>query len=352
MTHVRVRRQPSLFAWAVVAMLDESPPLQHNCAQMGGNCILAETNLAQSSYMLHSFQTYQPNSLHDQKHPTSHTISSDTLKNDLKSAFEDIESSNVPQIRGVEVFTAHEPSMGGGFADIYEGAYHGHRVAVKRIRVHAIQPSMRQSLSMALIREAVLWFKCKHDSITPLIGLAQDIFPGNLVLVMPWMDQGDFRSYMRSRNVWKETPAVCADVVRQWIVQIVSGLAYMHAKYIVHGDLHTKNVLVDSDGTLKLTDMGHSTISDGTPLAYASVHGGGLINFTAPELLDPPSFGRVNARPTHESDIYSFACIVFEIFAGHAPFHDCNFCQIIRKVVDEQRKPSRPATYPRGCGIY
>ena len=81
----------------------------------------------------------------------------------------------------------------------------------------------------------------------------------------------------------------------------------------MHSDLHGGNILVDDNGRARLTDFGMALIAEGTAYNYGSLHGGGAIRCSAPELLDPEEFGFENSRPTFQSDIYAFGCICFEV---------------------------------------
>lgn len=56
-----------------------------------------------------------------------------------------------------------------------------------------------------------------------------------------------------------------------------------------------------------------SVIADATPYNYGSIHGGGAIRWTAPELIAPEDFGSDTRRPTCSSDVYSFACVCVEV---------------------------------------
>lgn len=104
----------------------------------------------------------------------------------------------------------------------------------------------------------------------------------------------------------------------------------MRDEGVTHGDLHPvrtpilahlnvahtllkPNILVDDAGKVKLTDLGLSVIVDGTPYRYGSKHGGGLVNYTAPELIDKTPFGLESRRPTPESDVFSFGCVAFAV---------------------------------------
>lgn len=65
-------------------------------------------------------------------------------------------------------------------------------------------------------------------------------------------------------------------------------------------------------------------LAEATPLKYASIHGGGALQFCAPELHDPDAFGTTSTRPTTACDIYAFACVAIEV-------NDTSYRNYIRK---------------------
>ena len=100
------------------------------------------------------------------------------------------------------------------------------------------------------------------------------------------------------------------------LYEIASGLAYLHGEGIVHGDLHGGNILIDAGGHACLTDFGLAVIAEGSSYNYGSLHGGGAIKWTAPELLAPDEFGLEDSRPTFQSDVYAFGCMCVEVGGG------------------------------------
>ena len=73
------------------------------------------------------------------------------------------------------------------------------------------------------------------------------------------------------------------------------------------------NLLVDGNGRIRITDFGTSLLADATGYNYGSIHGGGALRWTAPELIDPEEFGLETRRPTYSSDVYSFGCVCIEV---------------------------------------
>ena len=66
-----------------------------------------------------------------------------------------------------------------------------------------------------------------------------------------------------------------------------------------------------------------SLIADATGYNYASIHGGGAVRWTAPELFDPETFGLESRRATFKSDVYAFGCLCVEVgyFRYSSRFH-------------------------------
>lgn len=85
-------------------------------------------------------------------------------------------------------------------------------------------------------------------------------------------------------------------------------MEYLHCHNIVHGDIKGANILVDSDGTCKLTDFGGAKIvKDGIDLKKNSFKG--TPNWMAPETVR-------NLENTRFSDIWSLGCTMIEMVTG------------------------------------
>ncbi|TCD63488.1 hypothetical protein EIP91_005347 [Steccherinum ochraceum] len=233
----------------------------------------------------------------------------------------------------------------GGHADVYCGTYQDRKVALKRLRVYISAPEVKKHLiKRSFHRESLLWKNLVHPNIVPFIGIAENVFPGTICMVIPWMEKGSLRNYIvMERDEGRLLGRDFHISITQWIHEAALGLEYLHNEGLVHGDVHGANVLINDEGRACLTDFGMTLISDATANSYGSIHGGGAMRWSAPEVLDPEVFGLDSGRPTFDSDVFSFACTCFEIYSGAPPFHELNDSQVARRFVRGLR-PSRPVS--------
>ena len=109
-------------------------------------------------------------------------------------------------------------------------------------------------------------------------------------------------------------------------MDIAEGLAYLHAKHTVHGDLkgvnassgspsavavlissYQSNVLISRRGRARLTDFGFTSVVRGLNSVLVPELQGCTLRWAAPEVI------RGEGRSTQEADIYSFAMVVIEV---------------------------------------
>ncbi|KZT00195.1 kinase-like protein [Laetiporus sulphureus 93-53] len=222
----------------------------------------------------------------------------------------------------------------GGFADVYRGTLlvGGQRasVAVKMIREDAGDPAR---IRAECFKEAVAWRHFKHPHIVPFLGVC--LVDSSICLVSSWMTNGTLVRFLRDSH-FPENRRIGL------LVDVASGLRYLHQHEIAHGDLKGANVLIDRvspwEYVARIADFGLSTTIE----TMTRSCGSGTIRWMAPELLDPESFGLEHALPSKEADIYAFAMVMWEVFTEEIPFYESpNDANVISRVFRGER-PKRP----------
>jgi serine/threonine protein kinase len=107
-------------------------------------------------------------------------------------------------------------------------------------------------------------------------------------------------------------------------------LDYLHTRNIVYRDLKPENVLLSSDGHLKLADFGFAKFVD----KIMSFTICGTPEYMAPEKLTGKGHGK-------EVDYWSLGILMYEMLTGEPPFYDDSQFGVYRKILrDEVEFPS------------
>ena len=102
------------------------------------------------------------------------------------------------------------------------------------------------------------------------------------------------------------------------VMQTAEGLAYAHGEGLVHRDVKPENLLVSSDGTVKVLDFGLAMVDDNDEeFSMAMIFGQdrlGTADYISPEQY------RDSYQVDHRADIYSLGCTLYFALTGSVPF--------------------------------
>ncbi|OJA17908.1 hypothetical protein AZE42_09200 [Rhizopogon vesiculosus] len=232
----------------------------------------------------------------------------------------------------------------GGYGDVYEGIWNRKtggkvKVAVKFMRARNMAS---EALANNLKRELAAWRRLHHPNIVPLLGTSN--FRDIKAMVSLWMENGSLEKYMRENGELPSSQRL------HWAKDIAGGLKHLHEFPIIHGDLTPLNVLIDNERRAVLTDFGLSVILGGFANLSCTYTEGkpGTAAWAAPELfiddasLSDESKDVQSPSPSKESDVYSFACLMYLIFSGRHPWvvrREADLANVIFRV----RKGDRPS---------
>lgn len=149
-------------------------------------------------------------------------------------------------------------------------------------------------------------------------------------IVMEYIDGITLKEYIEQQKVlqWKE--------VLHFIVQILQALQHAHDKGIVHQDVKPQNIMLLSDGTIKVTDFGIARFSRATTAQSETGDKAiGSVHYISPE--------QARAEITDEkSDIYSVGVMMYEMLTGKLPFESDNAVSVaIMQMQSEAERPTK-----------
>jgi len=176
------------------------------------------------------------------------------------------------------------------------------RVALKLLRATALGLDAEEG-RQHLLREAQAMARVSHPNVVPVYDVGT--FDQQIFLAMELVEAQTLRQWMQAApRSWRQVLALFLDACR--------GLAAAHAAGVVHGDFKPENLLVGTDGRVRITDFGLAhTATPGEDVAPVT---GGTPAYMAPEQL--ASKARADAR----TDQFSFCVSLYEALHGERPF--------------------------------
>ncbi len=120
--------------------------------------------------------------------------------------------------------------------------------------------------------------------------------------------------------------------------QLCRALASAHAQGVVHCDVKPANVLLSSDGIVKVGDFGVARLAEGTSQALSATVAG------TPRYMSPEQArGRATTSAT---DVYSAGVVLYEMLAGRPPFLDGSPVELGLRHVQDEPPPLPPGVPP------
>ncbi|KLO14883.1 hypothetical protein SCHPADRAFT_871926 [Schizopora paradoxa] len=223
------------------------------------------------------------------------------------------------------------PEVSGSENDIFIGVWLGKtRVALKLYRALGRTRKARKRFE----HEVGLWRELQHPNICRLYGIA--VFNDAVYSVSSWMENGDVLSYVKSS---------IQEINRLgMLVDVASGVEYLHSRKLAHGDIRAANILIDEDGRACISGFGFSKVledveSDERSPVSDRVHNS--VRWHAPELIRQGNEWPALISPT--TDVWSYGMLCLEIMTGNQPYaHRSRDNDVIADLLSN-RLPPRPA---------
>ncbi|GBG24103.1 Protein kinase, putative [Hondaea fermentalgiana] len=266
----------------------------------------------------------------------------------------------------------------GSFGEVHEGVFHGQRVAIKTFHTTS---SLSARALLDFRREAqVMRGLPSHENLVSFFGMSSQ--PKNICLVMELVATGSMLELLLRKdaaggNVARPPPlrhgtnenaVVNANItVRrggrgkraagsrnawdldeldpQWRIKLALGAArgirvlHESVPQILHRDIKTSNLLVSMpDLTVKVCDFGLARFKLETQSVRSFV---GTASWVAPEVIISREDGY-----SAKADVYSFAVVLWQIYARRQPYPKMHATQVLYQVAREGLRPRMPASVP------
>ncbi|XP_072126994.1 retinal guanylyl cyclase 2-like isoform X1 [Mobula birostris] len=166
----------------------------------------------------------------------------------------------------------------------------------------------------------------RHENINLFLGFFHDC--GLLAIVTEFCTRGSLLDLLRNEDVkldWMFKSSLLLDLIK--------GMRYLHHRDYIHGNLKSRNCVVDGRFVLKVTDYGYVevAVTQNIPLMEPPAE---EYFWTAPEILRKPN---PLMNGTFKGDIYSFSIIMQEVVVRGPPF--CMFEMSAEGIIQNIKKP-------------
>ena len=226
---------------------------------------------------------------------------------------EDVPSEDTPRRQATFKIIRGQLIGKGTYGRVYLGmnATTGEFLAVKQVEVNqkaaGNDKDRIKEMVAALDIEIDTMKDLEHPNIVQYLGCERKEM--SISIYLEYISGGSIGSCLRKHGKFEEP------VVRSLTRQTLEGLAYLHQEGILHRDLKADNILLDLDGSCKISDFGISKKSEDIYRNDITNSMQGSVFWMAPEVVRSQGQGY-----SAKIDIWSLGCVVLEMFAGKRPW--------------------------------
>ncbi|XP_031483007.1 mitogen-activated protein kinase kinase kinase YODA-like [Nymphaea colorata] len=214
----------------------------------------------------------------------------------------------------------------GTFGHVYVGFSNesGDMCAMKEVTLFADDAKSKEC-ARQLGQEIALLSRLRHQNIVQYYG--SETIDDKLYIYLEYVSGGSIHKLLQEYGAFSEP------VIRSYTQQILSGLAYLHAKNTVHRDIKGANILVDPNGRVKLADFGMAKHVTGHSLALSFK---GSPYWMAPEVIKNSNGCNLAV------DIWSLGCTVLEMATRKPPWSQYEGVAALFKIGNSKELPAIP----------
>ncbi|KAH9589158.1 Protein kinase domain [Trypanosoma melophagium] len=200
----------------------------------------------------------------------------------------------------------------GNFSTVRQGTdENGYEWAIKIIDKARLK---KENMEDQMLREVAVMRSLRHDNIIALHDVLES--KNHYYLVLEFVSGGELFDRIVQAKHFDEPTA------RHYFHQLIAGIHYCHSKGFAHRDLKPENLLLDANGTLKISDFGLSNLQQDFLLQTVC----GTPNYVAPEVLMERGYNGLSA------DIWSCGVVLYVMLAGRLPFEDRHMNSLLARI--------------------
>jgi len=186
------------------------------------------------------------------------------------------------------------------------------------------QPNRADKLQRTLEAEAEILSVLRHPNIVQYLGVCMD--PSTMCIVTEYCGNGSLADVIRMKALsWSRASRMLLDAA--------TGMLYLHSRNILHCDLKSNNLLVDSHYRTKICDFNMSKLIEEST-------GSSLANIQNPRWLAPEICEGTDSH-SKASDVYAFGIIMWEVLTREVPWKDSKPWEIVQ-LIKEGGRPTTP----------
>jgi serine/threonine protein kinase len=180
--------------------------------------------------------------------------------------------------------------------------------------------------------------KLNHNNIVQAIDVGE--VGGLYYFVMEYVEGKTLYDDLSRGKIFSEQEAL--DIV----IQLANALAHAHVQGLIHRDVKPKNIMINTDGVVKLADMGLAReTSDMKAAKHEEGKAFGTPYYIAPEQIR----GEVNIDG--RADVYALGATLFHMVTGRVPFEASTPSEVMRKHLKEPLTPPDHINTSLSAGI-
>jgi len=201
----------------------------------------------------------------------------------------------------------------------------GRMVAIKTIRVNAgSDEEDTQEFRERFVREAQTAGILSHPNIVTIHDIGEDPETQVSFIAMEYIEGKNLKMLLGEKTKFPY------DQVSEIVAEVAEALDYAHRKGIIHRDVKPANIIITTDGKVKITDFGIAKIASSNLTTTGQFLG--TPNYMSPEQV---SGSPVDGR----SDLFSLGVVLYELLTSRKPFQGDNLTAISYKIVHEDHTP-------------